>query len=125
MVKMGNNTGKHHKKTKKQGLGFLKFLFLILIIITAIFLSRKYLIKDKLSGSWTSDGVTIYEFNGKGEGKLLTSISSYNFSYKIKKNRVYIDFKEEKIEDTDYEFYIENGKLELKEDNKTYNLNRK
>lgn len=89
---------------------FFKTFFIIAIIALAIIIL--FIVnKDKLYGSWTTDGVTIYKFNGKGKGALITSLSRYEFNYKIKKNKLYIDFLSDKAKDASYEFSIDEDKL--------------
>ena len=118
---------KANKKVKLINSRFTKLLIFIIIVIILIFAVKMLFIKDKLTGSWTTDGNTVYTFDGKGEGYLTTSISKYKFTYKIKRNVVYIDFKVEKANDSDYEFSVKNNKLTLKGINKTtgsYTLNK-
>lgn len=69
---------------------------------------------DNLNGTWTTDGVTIYEFDGKGKGTMRVPASNYDFTYIIHDNQIYIDFKDEKAKDSDYEFSIEDNKLVFK-----------
>ena len=86
---------------------FIVFILTISIAVAVVMNMRK----DKLFGTWTTDGITIYKFNGKGEGSLVTSLSRYEFNYKIKKNKLYIDFLSDKAKDASYEFSIDEDKL--------------
>ena len=98
---------------------FTKLLIFILLVAVICVIAVVVLHKDKLYGTWSTDGKTVYTFNGKGEGYLRTSVSKYNFSYKVKRNTVHIDFKVEKANDSDYEFSIKNNSLILKGIEKT------
>ena len=68
---------------------------------------------DVLKGTWNLDGVTVYQFNGKGTGSLNLPESSYAFTYKIKDNTLAIDFKDETAQDKTYTFTAEKNKLTL------------
>ena len=112
-------------KKKKKGI-ISKLIVLIvlvaIIICSIIFISRtinnvkQY---NKILGSWTTDGYTVYEFYEKNKGALVLPIATYDFTYKIEENRVYIDFQNEKSIDSDYEFSFKNEKMILKGINKT------
>lgn len=97
------------KKRKK-----FKIIIFIAIVIILIFTIKNVVGKDKIEGTWSADGVTIYQFNGKGEGYLLTSISRYDFTYTIKNKKIHIDFKNDKATDSDYEYTVKKDELTLK-----------
>ena len=90
-------------------------LFFIIFIIVLFCIVHK----DKLYGKWTTDGNTVYEFNGKGKGSLTVPSTKLLFSYKISKNKIHIDFIDENAEDGDYEYFIKDVKLTLTETQKT------
>ena len=100
--------------SSKHGKNNSKRIFKIFLVIATTFLATAILIithKDNLYGSWTTNGVTVYRFNGKGKGSLVTSLSRYEFNYKIKKNKLYIDLLSDKAKDANYEFSIDEDKL--------------
>ena len=68
---------------------------------------------DVLSGTWDLDGITVYQFNGKGNGSLKLPDSTYSFTYKMKDNSLSIDFESESARDITYTFTVENEKLLL------------
>lgn len=68
---------------------------------------------DVLSGTWDLDGVTVYRFDGKGNGPLNLPNSTYPFTYKMNDNALIIDFESEAARDITYSFTVENGKLPL------------
>lgn len=118
MAKSKHNENVHtrgRKRNKKtiNVMKIIRFIVLIMIIASAVSFAIN-MHKDKLYGSWTTDGVTIYRFNGKGKGALVTSLSRYEFTYKIKKNNLYIDFLSDKAKDANYEFSVEKDKLIVK-----------
>ena len=108
-----------NKKTKK--ILPLSVAIITLIIICLIFLVIKHkLFENKFVGTWTSEGGTIYEFKNKSEGIMKTSISEYEFTYKIKDSILSIDFKEKKAIDTDYEYSCKKNKCTFKSDRGTF-----
>ena len=66
------------------------------------------------------DGYTKYEFDGKGNGKLIVPLNDYVFSYTIKDNIVSIDFENETSIDVDYEYKINKDELEIINQKETY-----
>ena len=68
---------------------------------------------DVLSGTWNLDGITVYQFDGKGNGSLNLPDKSYPFTYKTKDNSLSIDFESESAQDITYTFTVENEKLLL------------
>ena len=45
------------------------------------------------------DGTTAYEFSGDGNGALLLPNVTYEFTYKIKKDQISIDYENESVRD--------------------------
>ena len=81
--------------------------YTIIVILAAVMIVLLYLQfspKDALKGSWAPDLTTIYTFNGKGSGKLKTTISEYEFSYVYQVDILVMDFKDENV--TDREFSV-------------------
>lgn len=68
---------------------------------------------DELKGTWNYDDITMYQFNGRGEGTLILPEKSYEFSYELTEEEVHIDFVNEQIEDSSYNYNIEKDKLTL------------
>lgn len=96
-------------------------LFVIIILIIKVNFSKE----SKLIGTWTSDNITIYKFNKKNTGKLIVSLSEYEFKYKIKDKYLYIDFKNDKLEHSKYSYSLKNNKLILKNHKGTFTFNKK
>ena len=68
---------------------------------------------DVLKGKWDLDGTTAYEFSGDGNGALLLPNVTYEFTYKIKKDQISIDYENESVRDGTYTFRVEEDKLTL------------
>lgn len=110
------------KKKEKKIILFLFFIVVIVLITCLIVFIPKLTgnsVGKKLIGTWTTDGITIYEFKTDGIGALKLPLSEYEFSYKIEGNNLFIDYKNEKSIDSSYEISFENKKLILKGINKT------
>ena len=59
------------------------------------------------------DGTTAYEFSGDGNGALLLPNVTYEFTYKIKKDQISIDYENESVRDGAYTFSVDKDKLTL------------
>jgi len=70
--------------------------------------------EKSLIGSWTTDGVTVYEFRENGNGVLKLPLTEYMFSYKFEENKLFINFESKETRDSNYEYFFEEEKLILK-----------
>ena len=57
---------------------------------------------EQISGSWTPDSITYYDFGSDGKGSMYTSMNTYTFNYTISNNTFHIDFNNESASDCDY-----------------------
>ncbi len=84
---------------------------------------------DVLKGTWNLDGVTVYQFDGKGAGSLNLPNNSYAFTYEINNGSLFINFENEKARDKTYAFTIEKDTLTLKSnegsDSKIFELTKR
>ncbi len=101
------------------------FLLLLVLLLLIIIYNLVFSNKSKLIGTWTTDNNTIYIFNTNNKGILKVSLSEYSFKYKIKKNILYIDFDNDKSNDSEYVYKVENKKLILTNDNGEFIFNKK
>lgn len=85
------------------GVGLLTLAVIIILITVLKPQSEK--------GFWTIDGVTSYRFDGKGNGALVLPTKEYEFSYKKKDGRIYIDFIDDAAKDTAFKYTFKNGAL--------------
>ncbi len=107
-----------------------KEFIIVLIIASVIALSISLIMiinssKDKLIGTWISEGGTIYEFKKDNEGVMKTSLSEYKFTYKRDDKTISIDFEDEKNIDTDYEYSFKGSKLIMKSDRGLFTFTKK
>ncbi len=84
---------------------------------------------DALKGTWDLDGVTVYYFDGKGNGSLNLPEISYAFTYSIQDGTLYIDFESEAARDREYAFTADKNTLTLTDgkgkESKTFSLTKK
>ena len=110
---------------KKKIIIMIILIVISLVTLIALIFGLKKSPKGNLIGTWTTDGVTIYEFNKNNTGKLIVSVGEYAFSYKIKDDTLEIDFENEKSTDSKYTYSFDNEKLILEGDNGTFTFVRK
>ena len=61
---------------------------------------------DALAGTWEFDGTTTYSFDGSGSGTMELPSISYDFTYTI-------DYANESVRDSEYEFTVDGNTLTL------------
>ncbi len=107
-------------KIKKKPLIIVITLVAILIVLVILLFANR----NTLKGRWTTDNVTVYEFKSGNTGSLILPLGEYKFTYKTNKNKLYIDFENEKSEDSEYEYHFDHGKLILKGTNGTFTFEK-
>ena len=122
------------KKGKMKIKKFNLFILLLIIFVVSLFsfiiiFGRKNTIENKYSnkikGEWTTDGVTVYNFNDDNTGEMILPLSKYKFDYVIKKDTLFIDFVNKKSEDIKYTYSFEDNKLILESNNGKFVFKRK
>ena len=68
---------------------------------------------DALVGTWEFDGTTTYSFDGSGSGAMELPSISYDFTYTIDGNKLMIDYANESVRDSEYEFTVDGNTLTL------------
>ena len=101
----------------------------VAVVVAAVILITRFVGgTDALKGTWDLDGVTAYEFDGKGAGSLNLPGNSYAFTYEIKDGTLAIDFESESARDKIYTFKADKNKLTLSDgegaDSKTFELTK-
>lgn len=66
---------------------------------------------SELEGKWSFDGNTIYMFNGKGRGIMLTAVDNYTFMYSAENGKLIIDFDIDDAMDSEYTYTHSGEKL--------------
>lgn len=85
----------------------------VVVMFIAVMLIVKSRGGDMLKGTWDFDGVTVYQFDGKGKGSLNLPGNTYPFTYGIKDKEVSIDFESDAARDVTYTFSVNKEKLIL------------
>ena len=104
-------------------LAILVAIVLLVLLVVLLFGNKKP--EKELLGSWSTEGGTIYEFQKKGQGVMIVPLKDYKFTYKIKDDKLYIDYEDEKANDAEYEYTIEKNKLTIKGERGTFKLTKK
>ena len=65
------------------------------------------------AGTWEFDGTTTYSFDGSGSGAMELPSISYDFAYTIDGNKLMIDYANESVRDSEYEFTVDGNPLTL------------
>ena len=112
---------KKNRKFKLKKIAIILCFFVIIMLIIKVVFSDK----AKLVGTWTSDNITIYEFYKNNTGKLIVSLNEYDFNYKLKDKYLYIDFENEKSEDSKYSYLFKKKKLILMNEKGTFTFTKK
>lgn len=117
------------KKRRQHRLTVITVILVSVMILSFVMIVRSCSSAgDALKGTWDIDGVTVYQFDGKGNGALILPSNTYPFIYGIKDNAVSIDFESDAARDITYSFTVEKDKLIMvsTEDNheKTFELTK-
>ena len=108
-----------------------KTIIIIGVVIAIIMLVSGYLLlsnkgKNKIIGFWTIDDYTNYEFLENNKGNLVLPHKTMEFTYKIKDDKIFIDFKDEKAIDKSYEYNFNGKDLIIKDsNNNVFDLKKK
>lgn len=107
----GSGSDGHSSKTKCFHPIWLAVIAALMIFAASA--ASRYLRKDVLVGIWYCDEVTAYQFDGKGDGKLILPDKEYPFSYEIKDETLSINFESSDARDSIYTFSVEGNQLTL------------
>lgn len=111
MKKKRKNKG-FFKNVKPQEKIVLAVIFLLIVIITAVFVYNT-LNKQTIEGVWVYNDYTKYEFKENGNGCLYVDEEKYDYKYLIENDMLKIDFKDSFIQDCEYKFSVEKKQLTL------------
>ena len=88
-------------------------LFVTGAVIICVSLAVNVFCRDLLKGKWILDGVTEYEFDGKGKGSLKLPLNRYEFSYVTEEGELKIDFTDPYVEEHSYFYSLTDDELTL------------
>lgn len=104
---------KAEKKCKQRRMIVIAVILVVVLSLVTLLIVKSCNKADELKGTWDFDGVTVYQFDGKGNGSLNLPDNTYPFTYEIKDNVVSIDFEGNEAKDAAYNFTVEKDKLVL------------
>lgn len=68
---------------------------------------------SEVTGSWKLDNVTVYMFDGRGRGVMLTAVDNYTFLYSAQDGKLAIDFDSDGGADREYSYVVSGDSLTL------------
>ena len=106
---------RNKKKQKQRRMLFGGAAAVLIVIVVVIVLIVKGCSgrTDALAGTWDFDGTTTYEFDGNGTGAMVLPSISYDFTYTIDGNKLVIDYINESVHDSPYEFAVDGDILTM------------
>lgn len=106
-----------YKKRKKQEKRLITGIVIGFIILASIILMYACGIigshPEELSGTWVYDDYMNFEFDGKKSGYMHLGDLEYDYRYKVRRNRLKLDFTDEAVEDCVYKYVINENNLTL------------
>lgn len=106
---------RNKKKQKQRRMLFGGAAAVLIVIVVVIVLIVKGCSgrTDVLAGTWDFDGTTTYSFDGEGSGTMVLPSISYDFTYTIDGNKLVIDYINESVHDSPYEFAVDGDILTM------------
>lgn len=106
---------RNKKKQKQRRMLFGGAAAVLIVIVVVIVLIVKGCSgrTDVLAGTWDFDGTTTYSFDGEGSGATVLPSISYDFTYTIDGNKLVIDYINESVHDSPYEFAVDGDILTM------------
>lgn len=106
---------RNKKKQKQRRMLFGGAAAVLIVIVVVIVLIVKGCSgrTDVLAGTWDFDGTTTYSFDGEGSGAMVFPSISYDFTYTIDGNKLVIDYINESVHDSPYEFAVDGDILTM------------
>ena len=86
---------------------------IVIVVVIALIVKGCSGRTDALAGTWDFDGTTTYEFDGNGTGAMVLPSISYDFTYTIDGNKLVIDYLNESVHDSTYEFTVDGDILTM------------
>ena len=101
---------RHHRRKQRLLTWIAAILAILSLVMFALYVCLR---TDQLTGTWHFDAVTAYQFDGKGNGKLILPDKEYPFSYKLAGGKLSIDFESEEARDATYACALNGNQLIL------------
>lgn len=88
-------------------------VLIVIVVVIVLIVKGCFGRTDVLAGTWDFDGTTTYSFDGEGSGAMALPSISYDFTYKIDGNTLVIDYSNESVHDSTYEFTVDGDILTM------------
>ena len=108
-----NKRKKKKQKQRRMLFGGVAAALVVIAVVIVLIVKGCTGSADALAGTWDFDGTTTYSFDGKGSGAMVLPSISYDFTYKIDGNTLVIDYINESVHDSTYEFTASGDTLTL------------
>ncbi len=80
---------------------------------------------SEVEGIWSLDGNTVYEFDGRGRGIMLTAVDNYTFVYSAENGDLVVDFDIDDAMDARYTYTVSGDTLTLSRGGQEYKFTKK
>ena len=88
-------------------------VLIVVVVVIVLIVKGCFGRTDALAGTWDFDGTTTYVFDGNGTGVMALPSISYDFTYTIDGNTLVIDYSNESVHDSTYEFTVDGDILTM------------
>ena len=104
---------KKKQKQRRMLFGGAAAVLIVIVVVIVLIVKGCSGRTDVLAGTWDFDGTTTYSFDGEGSGAMVLPSISYDFTYTIDGNKLVIDYINESVHDSPYEFAVDGDILTM------------
>lgn len=104
---------KKKQKQRRMLFGGAAAVLIVIVVVIVLIVKGCFGRTDALAGTWDFDGTTTYVFDGNGTGVMALPSISYDFTYTIDGNKLVIDYINESVHDSPYEFAVDGDILTM------------
>lgn len=108
-----NRMKKKKQNQRRMLFGGAAAVLIVIVVVIVLIVKGCSGRTDVLAGTWDFDGTTTYSFDGEGSGAMALPSISYDFTYKIDGNTLVIDYSNESVHDSTYEFTVDGDILTM------------
>lgn len=108
-----NKKKKKKQKQRRMLFGGAAAVLIVIVVVIVLIVKGCFGRTDALAGTWDFDGTTTYVFDGNGTGVMALPSISYDFTYTIDGNKLVIDYSNESVHDSTYEFTVDGDILTM------------
>lgn len=109
---MDSNARRKHRDENRGIIALIALICCLFLGVTGL-LFYMFREPDVLQGTWRYDEHTTYEFDGKRRGCMDLTTIRVEFTYKVKKDVVILNFADDNLSDCVYEFHVNGDELTL------------